>query len=539
MFESDSGVGGSLRVGSRDPIGPDAPDASACANVLRSGFVEERRVVAERLLRVAHWADLHARVTDARPSEAGGGQERPATRSGRLGGSDGTPSVTAFAATELGVLLETTTGSARNLIRDVLDLRHRHPVLWHALLAGQVSEWVARRVVRATADAGLTLAQARWVDERTGEAVCRLPFGRAIALVAARIIEVDPEAADERRRAALQRRRVTLGRSNAYGLRTMTAQSSGVDLARVDGMLDALAQALLDRGDADPYEVRRAKALGLMASPAVACTLLAVTVHPQDTPIEDTQTPPANLPAVELAAAFGRTLLALGPAALDRLRPRSVLYYHLAGEALGDGPAPWPHLGGQTCAVARSERDGPLTVPQLREWLEGEQVVIRPVLDPVTVRPVDAYEVPDRLREAMIMTRPVEVFPWGTLSARSADADHTTPWVSPSRGGPPGQTALANLGPLARGHHNAKTLGGWRLHQPEPGTYYWRTPTGHWSRVDATGTRYLGTDRPACLDATQPATQPPTEPATRRVTPFRSLGEAVLADRLETHALAG
>ena len=87
------------------------------------------------------------------------------------------------------------------------------------------------------------------------------------------------------------------------------------------------------------------------------------------------------------------------------------------------------------------------------------------------------------------------MFPRGTLPARDADADHTVPWVSRARGGPPGQTRLANLGPLARGHHNAKTLGGWQLHQPEPGTYYWRTPTGHWSCVDASGTAYLGTQR--------------------------------------------
>src|SRR3712207_8688234 len=62
------------------------------------------------------------------------------------------------------------------------------------------------------------------------------------------------------------------------------------------------------------------------------------------------------------------------------------------------------------------------------------------------------------------------VFPWGTLAARDADADHTIPWVPPSRGGPPGQTNLANLGPLARGHHNAKTLGGWELDRSEEHT---------------------------------------------------------------------
>jgi hypothetical protein len=98
----------------------------------------------------------------------------------------------------------------------------------------------------------------------------------------------------------------------------------------------------------------------------------------------------------------------------------------------------------------------------------------------------------------MVLAHPVEVFPWGTTSSRSrtVDADHTEPWVPPDEGGPPGQTRLGNLGPLARGHHRAKTLGGFTCHQPLPGLYLWRTPTGHWYRVDHTGTTALGRDVP-------------------------------------------
>ena len=503
-------------------------DAVGCAAALRAGFVEERAVVARRLLQVAHWADLHTPVEAA-----------PAS-SGQRVGSHGTPAVSAFAATELGVLLELTTGSARSLLRDVLDLRHRHPLLWRALLDGRVAEWVARRIVRATAEAGLTLDQARRVDARTVGAVCRLPFGRAMALVAARIVEADPEAAEERRRDAMRRRHVSLGRSSCFGLRTLTAQTTGVELARVDGMLDVLAQALADRGDAEPHEVRRAKALGVLANPAVACTLLAATepdAEPRLQPAQPAAEPPAELtaePAVELAAelaaAFGRTLLALGPTALDRLRPRSVLYYHLAPEALGDLTLDRAGRPRATCGVARSERDGPLTVPQLREWLEGEYVVVRPVLDPDEIGPVDGYEVPDRMREALVLRRPVEVFPWGTLSSRVADLDHTVPWVSPSRGGPAGQTSPGNLGPLGRSHHNAKTHGGWRLHQPHPGSYYWRTPTGHWSRVDASGTTYLGTRRPGALRGPPPDSPPAPPPAHRRSPGERLLARLVTGD---------
>jgi hypothetical protein len=60
-------------------------------------------------------------------------------------------------------------------------------------------------------------------------------------------------------------------------------------------------------------------------------------------------------------------------------------------------------------------------------------------------------------------------------------------------GGPPGQTSIANLGPMVRFAHRIKTHGrGWRHHQPHPGTYLWRTPHGYWFHVDNTGTHPLG-----------------------------------------------
>ena len=35
---------------------------------------------------------------------------------------------------------------------------------------------------------------------------------------------------------------------------------------------------------------------------------------------------------------------------------------------------------------------------------------------------------------------------------------------------------------------------GWRMRQPSPGVYLWRTPHGYWFRVDDDGTHPLGRD---------------------------------------------
>ena len=40
---------------------------------------------------------------------------------------------------------------------------------------------------------------------------------------------------------------------------------------------------------------------------------------------------------------------------------------------------------------------------------------------------------------------------------------------------------------------------GWRCHQPLPGLYLWQTPSGHWFRIDHTGTTPLGRQRPEIL----------------------------------------
>ncbi|PZS40700.1 MAG: hypothetical protein DLM62_01520 [Pseudonocardiales bacterium] len=64
------------------------------------------------------------------------------------------------------------------------------------------------------------------------------------------------------------------------------------------------------------------------------------------------------------------------------------------------------------------------------------------------------------------------VYPGCRATARSADLDHT---VDHTHGGP---TTGANSGPLCRHDHQLKTVGRWRLHQPDPGHFTWTSPLG-------------------------------------------------------------
>jgi hypothetical protein len=143
--------------------------------------------------------------------------------------------------------------------------------------------------------------------------------------------------------------------------------------------------------------------------------------------------------------------------------------------------------------VGRIEGVGPVTIDQIRRFLASShcRIRIQPVLDS-NPAPVDSYEIPTRTREALRLRNPASIFPYAPTTSRTMDLDHTNPYLSPDRGGPPGQTGLHNLGPLSRSHHRLKTFSRWRPRQPQPGLYLWRSPHGWIYLVTNTGTHDLG-----------------------------------------------
>jgi hypothetical protein len=168
----------------------------------------------------------------------------------------------------------------------------------------------------------------------------------------------------------------------------------------------------------------------------------------------------------------------LTPAQLVACAPTVVMHVHLTDETLR-----------LNHGIVRTD-DGPITLEQLQRFLLQHEanVKVRPVTDPAATAPADAYEIPLRLRRAMAIRHPRSVFPHSPTSHR-LDLDHTTPY---DRNGPPGQTGLHNLGPLARCEHRAKTVGSWRARQPEPGTYLWRSADGWIMITTNQGTHTLG-----------------------------------------------
>lgn len=191
----------------------------------------------------------------------------------------------------LGLLKGFGSFAAQSLIRDAVDLQHRHPRLWAALAEGKGRVWKARQVARLFHAAGLSRDQARFVDEATAPSMDTLTWSAFTRIVEARISEVDPDAADARALAAALHRFVATGRSTEHGLKTLIARAHAGEVIYFVAMCDRIAQLLQLDGDTDPVGIRRSKALAILANPLVALTLLEQHTSTQPPPTTPTRSP--------------------------------------------------------------------------------------------------------------------------------------------------------------------------------------------------------------------------------------------------------
>jgi hypothetical protein len=454
----------------------DLVELDAAATLAAAEANEHTLITAEtRRLQIAgHWADLHP--GDAVAESRLPGTEHPV----RLGGV-GTPTVADFAPAELGCVLGISDGAARRLIGDALDLRHRLRLIWAAAEAGRVPAYQVRHI--ATATRQLTAEQASWVDEQLAPSLDAVSWGRLETLLEAKIIEADPLGAEQQAALAAQQRFVRLSRTSEHGLKLIIARATAGDAIWFKATVDRIADILACQGDTDPVDVRRSRAIGILAQPAQALELLCRhqddnwdgPVDPGSAGDESTaDEDPVSFdevaqhaepewprePANDLAEDTHRSLqLTPPPFQPDRARPRAVIYVHLSEEAINADRG-----------VAWVEDVGPVLLGRLRMLL-GEQcsISLKPVIDlPAGHIPVDSYEIPARLREQLQLRYPADVFPYAAAVSRRIDLDHTIPYLTPDRGGPPGQTRIGNLGPTYAATTTTKPTAAGRFANPSP-----------------------------------------------------------------------
>ncbi|WP_445256013.1 hypothetical protein [Nocardioides aurantiacus] len=408
---------------------------------------EEHEAQLRQLRLALQWALLHpARVDpDGVVAYAGWGDRG---LSGDLAppeplAGDGAPLVAPDAPVELAAALGVPFLHAQQLMGDALELAFRLPRLWtllgEATLCSGPRVWQARLISRETHD--LSLDAALHADRL----ICAVPD--RIGLVDARRLahearlHADPDRAVAEEDEALAKRGVWLRRDGAAPATTdvvMTLDTPDAEL--LDASVTRIAADLEQLGDTDPLDVRRARAVGVLADPQHALDLMSGRADAAPT--------------------------ACGTGSLD-------LLVHLT-------PA---DLAGEH-GVATVEGLGAVSTRLLADWLgrhdlAGGRVSVRAVIDLADTRTVDSHDPPPLLHEQVVLRDAHCVFPGCRTDSRRCDLDHITPYLDPSDGGPPGQTSGTNLAPLCRRHHNAKTHGGWTYRRRDDGSYAWTSPTQH------------------------------------------------------------
>ena len=364
--------------------------ASELLASIRAARKVEDAASARQLVLAARWADLHPPESihsAATFTVPGCEHEEPIA-------GQGAPLVAEFCLAELGTVLGISTTAAKKLVGHALELRHRLPRLWAQVQAGRVPAWRARAVAEATihttpgAD-----GRGRGVRGRAGRR--RRRSGRCGAAGPARrggdqafdLADVDPAADPEDGYLHVDPRHATIHDDDVHfaGTMRLEAELDIADALDLDRALAHGAESLKALGSDASLDARRSAALGDLARTQTALDLAGAGADRQ------------HLPAAR----------------------EVVLHAHFDVSAVGARTVFDP--------TGRMEEGQRLVLlDQVKDWCSDSRtkVTVKPVIDLNSQLSTPAYEVPDRIREQVILRDRTCVFPWCTRPARGCDIDH-------------------------------------------------------------------------------------------------------------------
>ncbi|CUR57031.1 putative HNH endonuclease [metagenome] len=459
--------------------------ASALLASIRARKADEDRAAADQLVLAARWADLHPPESihhAASFTVPGCEHEEPIA-------GQGAPLVAEFCVAELGAVLGMSTTSAKKLIGQALELRHRLPRLWAQVQSGAVPAWRARTVAERTIHTvpALTMEAAGWVDAQVAAVAGRIGPAQLDRLVAETIKRFELAAPDpttdpedghlyiDPRHATLHDDDVDFGGTMHFD--AVLGIADALDLGHAISNDAALQKAL---GSTESLDVRRSKALGNLARTQTAFDLAGIGADP------------TKLPAAR----------------------QVVIHAHFDATTVGEAT-----VFGPTGRMEEGQRL--VLLEQVQGWCADThtKVTVKPVIDLNAELSAPGYEIPQWLREQIVLRDGTCVYPWCTRPARRADVDHIVEYDHDAEAegrDQPGPTTTSNLACLCRFHHRLKTHSSWRYAMVAPGVFEWTSPFGHRYLRDRHGTVAL--DGPGLVtgasapSSTDDDTGPPERP---------------------------
>ena len=418
------------------------------------------------------------------------------------------------AGDELAMRLVCSRFRGRQLVREGRAFLGALAATGSALARGHIDTARARALVDALDRPGVGVELALEVQAAVLGAAPGRTAGQLRRDVAGALIRLDPEGADARHRAARRTRRVERPRTLPDGMAGLYAVLPAVEARQLDAGIDQIAHAARNGGDPRTLDQLRADVL-------VDLTLGRLTVEggcgapPAQGGGEETTVggavdagAPASAPAGPGAAVLVAAAGAAGPgaappgAAPGRARHAEAVPAGVPEPRLPDTPAatlrrsaPVPpraqihvHVPLATLLGATDEPGvlagyGAITADEARRLaFDAGSTWRRLVTDPASGAVLDVgrtrYRPPEPLAEHVRARDGWCSAPGCSAPAESCDLDHTVDF-----GRSDGTTAHHNLGPLCARHHQLKTAGQFRLHQPRPGVFDWHTPAGQRYRV--------------------------------------------------------
>ena len=382
--------------------------------------------------------------------------------------------------------------SAKKLIGHALELRHRLPRMWSHVQSGQVPAWRARSVAETTIHStpALTREAAAFVDSQVAAVAGRIGPAQLDRLVAETIKRFDlaapdPAADPEDGYLHVDPRHATLHDDDVHFAGTMRFEAE-LDIADALDLDRSLAQHAAEQkalGSTESLDVRRSKALGDLARTQTAFDLFTACWR-------------GRQPTPRTEDGDGDGL----PAARE-----VVLHAHFDADFVGEQT-----VFGPTGRL--EERQRLLLLDQIQSWCGDSRtkITIKPVIDLNAELSTPAYEVPEPIREQVILRDGTCVFPWCSRPARGCDIDHVVPYDHDAQAEGPRAARSDNDEqprrpvPVPPPPQDPQRLA---LPRHRPACFEWTSPHGHRFRRDPTGTTALHDSG---------STSPPGIPRSRR-----------------------
>ncbi|MCL2491016.1 MAG: 13E12 repeat family protein, partial [Propionibacteriaceae bacterium] len=235
---------------------------------------------------------------------------------------------------EIAVAKHISVAAAIQLVKDIVDLSTRHPGTWKAVAAGVAPVWQARRVAQTLNRHEFTHDQVVAVDKKIAPLWGHYPWRRVNKALQAAVMTTTPQVAAQQAAKLAKDRFVHRNQGGDPASSYVCARLDTADAIFLDATVDRLADLLATQGDTRCKDHRRATALGVLATPALALSILGVHTRRGMNP-EDPHPAPISR---QIAA----TAL-----------PTCQVFVHLYADTEGYGP------------IARVEDHGPVLKTQL------------------------------------------------------------------------------------------------------------------------------------------------------------------------------